>query len=269
MSNVKTKQIPQQVIEILERAQYSGDELRILEPLDRKTYVACNEVLEAAGGKWNKKAKAHIFESDAYQLLDPVFVAGQIEIPRDEFEFYETPLELANDLVGKFCRRFPLAQVERILEPSAGHGSLVDALLKQPTPDQSDIMFTLIEKHQGRVQFLRRKYKEDGHNDHFHVIYGDSTEMYTHCIGVGFDRIIMNPPFSRQQDIDHVMGAMVRLKRDGHLMAIMSAGTTFRTNRKAVEFRDMVTGRDGTIEMLPDNAFKASGTSVRTCVVTF
>jgi hypothetical protein len=48
-----------------------------------------------------------------------------------------------------------------------------------------------------------------------------------------YDRVVMNPPFDRERDIDHVMHALSFLKLDGFLIAIMSAGTEFRETRKA------------------------------------
>ena len=84
-----------------------------------------------------------------------------------------------------------------------------------------------------------------------------------------FDRVVMNPPFSRQADIDHVTHAARFLKPGGRMVAIMSAGTIFRQNSKAVAFRGWLEALGGTLEDLPDGAFKASGTMVRTCIVSF
>jgi 16S rRNA G1207 methylase RsmC len=83
-----------------------------------------------------------------------------------------------------------------------------------------------------------------------------------------FDRIVMNPPFADQQDIRHVRHALGFLKPGGRLVAIMSAGVTFREDRLAREFRALVEDRGGTIEELPADAFKASGTGVLAVLVT-
>ena len=47
-----------------------------------------------------------------------------------------------------------------------------------------------------------------------------------------YDRVVMNPPFDLERDIDHVMHAMEFLKPDGLLVAIMSAGTEWRGDEK-------------------------------------
>ena len=36
----------------------------IVQQLDRNDYVKVNKALEALGGKWNRKAKAHLFDED-------------------------------------------------------------------------------------------------------------------------------------------------------------------------------------------------------------
>jgi 16S rRNA G1207 methylase RsmC len=53
-----------------------------------------------------------------------------------------------------------------------------------------------------------------------------------------YDRVVMNPPFDRERDIDHVLHALKFLKEDGFLTAIVSAGTEFRETKKATAFRE-------------------------------
>ncbi len=75
----------------------------------------------------------------------------------------------------------------------------------------------------------------------------------------------MTPPFAKQADIQHVLHAYDFLKPGGLLVAVMSAGITFRSGR-AEEFRKLVADRGGSIDPLPDAAFKESGTDVRTVI---
>lgn len=79
-----------------------------------------------------------------------------------------------------------------------------------------------------------------------------------------YDRVMMNPPFGGQADIRHVTHALGFLKPGGLLVAVMSAGAEFRQDKTAEAFRKLVADCGGSIEPLPDDAFKASGTSVRT-----
>ena len=82
------------------------------------------------------------------------------------------------------------------------------------------------------------------------------------------DRVVMNPPFARQADIKHVLHALRFLRDGGRLVSVMSASVTFRENRLTQDFRALVSSRSGSIEELPEGAFKSSGTMVRTVIVT-
>jgi predicted RNA methylase len=80
-----------------------------------------------------------------------------------------------------------------------------------------------------------------------------------------YDVIVANPPFSKQQDIDHVNKMMDIAKR--RVVSVMSASVLFRDNKKTVAFRKRVEDLGGTFEELPEGTFKESGTNVRTCIV--
>jgi 16S rRNA G1207 methylase RsmC len=98
----------------------------------------------------------------------------------------------------------------------------------------------------------------------FNVIReGDFLDMVPVTI---YDRVCMNPPFERQQDIDHVMHAWKFLKPNGRLVAIMASSVAFRENKKTVEFREFLAA-NGHLEHNPEGAFKESGTMVNTVTV--
>ena len=82
------------------------------------------------------------------------------------------------------------------------------------------------------------------------------------------DRVVMDPPFARQADIKHVLHALRFLRDGGRLVSVMSASVTFRENTLTRDFRALVSSRSGSIEELPEGAFKSSGTMVRTVIVT-
>ena len=82
-----------------------------------------------------------------------------------------------------------------------------------------------------------------------------------------FDRVVMNPPFNKARaDIHHVLHAFKFLKKGGRLVAIMPSGVRFRDDKLTNEFRDLVLSC-GTIEDLPEQSFKESGTLVNTVLV--
>ena len=87
-----------------------------------------------------------------------------------------------------------------------------------------------------------------------------------------YDRIIMNPPFEGMQDADHVKHAYSLLAKGGKLVAITGESPFFRSDRKAVEFRDWLDSVGGSSEKLPEGSFKDSdrstGVNTRLVVIT-
>ena len=82
-----------------------------------------------------------------------------------------------------------------------------------------------------------------------------------------FDKIIMNPPFSKQQDIDHIYKAFWHLKREGILISIVSEAPFFRTNKKSIEFRKFLEDNNAEIIKKPEGTFKERGTMVNTRLI--
>lgn len=64
--------IEKEILDILEEGR-SEDNLFFLPDyqLDRKTYLKVNKVLECLNGKWNRKLKAHIFDSNISDSIEP------------------------------------------------------------------------------------------------------------------------------------------------------------------------------------------------------
>jgi hypothetical protein len=150
-------------------------------------------------------------------------------------------------------RIFEEANIETghtILEPSAGKGSIVDAIVEE----YPDTKVTAIEW----VHTLREILELKGHN----VVGND---IFQH--EGQYDRVLMNPPFEDQ--VAHVRHAFNLVKPEGRLVSVMSAGVnnTLKNNR---EFVDWVESLGGTIETLPDGSFINSdrSTGVSTVLVT-
>lgn len=82
----------------------------------------------------------------------------------------------------------------------------------------------------------------------------------------GYDRIVMNPPFSKGRDILHVQHAYSLLKPGGRLVAIMGEGAFFRSNNDAEGFRAWLDDLGATSERLPENSFMDAELPVNTAV---
>lgn len=235
------------IVEILANSEINGQQLRITRQLDRKDYVAANEALEAAGGKWSRKEKAHLFEGGAAEAIEPIIFTGEISSARD-FEFFETP----SDVVARLIELADPKPCMRILEPSAGRGAIVKAA------KQAGCTVTAIELFPKNFEVVGLLADEAMQAD---FLAQKPVPIY--------DRVIMNPPFSKQADIKHIMHAADFLKPGGRLVSVMSAGIEFRENAKSNFFRTFVEEMGGRFILLPEGAFRSSGTMVRTIIVTF
>ncbi|GHJ34269.1 lambda phage type II DNA modification methyltransferase [Streptomyces hygroscopicus subsp. sporocinereus] len=236
------------VLAVLDRAETDGNVLRLTSQLDRKLYVATNKVLELAGGKWNRKARAHLFEGDAADAIEQVILTGQIVNKKQQFGYFPTPASVVEQLINLA----DLSPGMDVLEPSAGRGAIALPIAKL------GVFVECVELQEDNAR---------------HILDADAPGILGVTIGdfltcdsnPEFDRIVMNPPFARQSDIRHVLHALDFLKPGGLLVAVMSAGVTFRSGR-AEKFRNLVADRGGSIDPLPEGAFKESGTDVRTVI---
>lgn len=80
----------------------------------------------------------------------------------------------------------------------------------------------------------------------------------------GYDRIIMNPPFSKGRDIQHVRHAYEFLRPGGRLVAIMGEGAFFHSNQAAENFREWLDSLGATAEKLPEGSFMDPSLPVNT-----
>jgi protein-L-isoaspartate O-methyltransferase len=117
---------------------------------------------------------------------------------------FPTPPEVARRVVE-------LADIQpgqRVLEPSAGTGCLLEALPDTPIV-AVEINGQLAEALQWRFTGL--------------VVHrGDFLTMNSE-LGT-FDRIVMNPPFDHGSDLEHIRDAFAKLKPGGRLVAICANG---------------------------------------------
>lgn len=240
------------ILAILSDAQVEGSVVRLTRQLERKDYLAVNDVLAALGGKWDRRSKGHVFGEDPAARIDLAILTGQVERPQD-FGFFPTP----PDVAAHIAELAELQDYQHVLEPSAGDGALIDAILER-APFAGVFACELLEANYKRLVV---KYAD---NPRMRLWQGDFLSIRPEP---RYQRVIMNPPFVARADIEHVMCAWEWLEQDGRLIAIMSAGVRFREDSKTRAFRAFVDQYGGEIEDLPEGAFKPSGTMVRTVVV--
>lgn len=159
--------------------------------------------------------------------------------------YFATPPELVD-------RMIELAGIEphhRVLDPSAGSGSIIERL-----PDCAlDIVF---EINHSLCEILRAKGWDARPTDFLQVTPSPQ-----------YDRILMNPPFEKLADVDHVSHAYGFLAEGGRLISIMSPGPFFRDTKKCQLFRQRLEEVNASVTDLPAGSFKQSGTNVASKLV--
>lgn len=231
--------IPDPVLAVLDSGvAINGNHLTITAQLDRKLYVAVNKVLEALGGKWNRSAQAHVFADDPTDVIDAAILTGAYTDERKQFDVFLTPPAVADLVVDLADIRIGM----KVLEPSAGEGALAT---RAAAAGAEVVTYELRD-----------------------ITGVPPTDFLTVSPAAIYDRVVMNPPFSRQQDMVHVTHAWEFVKPGGRLVAIMSPAFQFRQSSKAAAFRSLLDSVDHEITPLPDGSFRESGTNVSTVIVT-
>lgn len=240
----------------LSAARIEGTCVRLVEQLDRKLYLALDKLLQALGGKWSRKDKAHVFDTDAAELIDTFLLTrlipeNRVVDPQKTFGFFQTPPALARQLV----RLIDLKPDMHIMEPNAGGGRLIDAVLEITGAPH---LLTGVEIQPALVEALRKRYPACTIHE------GDFLSVEPTPI---FDAAVLNPPFAGSADVRHVLQAMQWLRRGGQLAAILSAGVQFRTGKLYDQLRALQSSGSLLIPNPPES-FKAEGTGVQTVMLT-
>lgn len=238
----------------LETAKISGNVATLTFQLTPADYPKANKILEALGGKWSRKHGGHVFvEHDPEERIANYLVTGKLEKP-EKFGFFPTPTKLALELV----KAAGLEAGDTVLEPEGGVGNL--ALVCADIVGKHNV--TCYELQEKNCRKLRELGFDVAEADFLQVAPPeDPSELFT--------AVVMNPPFEKQADIDHVEHALKFLAPGGMFAAIMSQSITFRTNAKTTRFRQFLESVGATIKPNDPDAFRESGTLTRTVSVTF
>jgi len=236
---------------VLEQVRVEGNVIVLpLVQLDRKLYEGVAKKLTGIGGKWNKKAGGFLFPQDPTPELARVLGGKNVNLKK-EFQFFETPAVIADQMVA-------LAEVEpfhSILEPSAGQGAIVKAV-NRVMPLMEIDCFELMEANRRILDTISTV-----------RLLGD--DFMSAPITCSYDRIIANPPFTKNQDIDHIERMLSCLAPGGRLVTIASISWVTGTQRKQQEFSAMVDAKASVRRLLPRGAFKESGTDVPAMLLVF
>jgi len=208
-------------------------------------YAQVKKALLTAGGKY--KRCGFEFTEDAGEVQARL-VGGEVINDKKKYQFFATPAKLAEQLV----EMADIQENHTCLEPSAGQGAISDLMLKNAGN------CVVVELMPENIKALVRKgYKP---------IEGDFLSKKPELFGT-FDRIVANPPFTKNQDIDHIQHMYSMLKPGGKLVSVASKSWTFGGQKKQVVFREWLEEIGATVTDVPAGAFKDSGTNVGSVII--
>ena len=176
----------QEVIEIIKTCRVDSENLVVFLPeiqLDRKTYLAVANHLEALGGKWNKKSKGFVFAKLPDELLPEKMPEHPTSIKKT-FQFFPTPRKIADDLIDyAMMWKVGNSNHPKVLEPSAGHGALIESL-RESYPNLPFLSVHYCELMKENIEVLAEK--KLGH------LVGD--DFLNYSTENKYDIVIANPP---------------------------------------------------------------------------
>ena len=240
----------QQVINILQKCSVDGLLIKLpAGQLDRELYQVVAKQLQLIGGRWKGgKTQGFLFKEDPTDYLAKLCAGESINLKK-EFQFFATPDEVVDRLVELAC----IEPGHIVLEPSAGQGAIIKAI-HRVYPDIEIDCYELMD--------LNRIFLEKLKN--ITIIGKDFIKEEKTTI---YDRIIANPPFAKNQDIEHVTEMYDRLKDGGRLVSIMSNHWRFASGKKEGAFKKFIEESGAEVYDIEPGAFKESGTAISACIV--
>lgn len=242
--------------EVLKQCTVNGNIVKLPDgQLDRKLYAEVKHALELIGGKWKGgKTYGFVFQQNPTELLEQI-ANGEKKNLKKEYQFFATPSELA----ARMVEMAELGESEDqgygdILEPSAGQGAIVKAIHEATERAVTVHCYELMDINRGILE------KMPGVK-----LIGD--DFMKAASVVQYDRIIANPPFTKNQDIDHIRLMYNLLKPGGVMASLSSISWTFGSIKKQVEFREWLDEVGAYTEEIPENTFRESGTSIKTMLI--
>ena len=233
-----------------EVAAHHGDGGMIVLPAVGRGVVAYNSEMmnfgyrSAQGGK----VQGFTFPFNADRVFSILHEGKRCNLQQD-FQFFATPPEVADWLV---MLAGGVHDDQKVLEPSAGTGAIIDAIHRS-CPDVIVDCYELMPENK---EILSKK-------DNIRILGDD----FTKCDVAQYDKIIANPPFSKNQDIRHVRRMYECLNPGGVLAAITGPHWEFGSESECKDFRQWLEDNGGKKFEIEEGAFKESGTGTKTIAI--
>ena len=233
--------------EIINNCTVEGNNIKLPAiKLERDVYMQVADKLKKIGGKWNGgKTQAFVFPYDPSELLGKIQSGENVNIKKD-FQFFETPTELARRLV----KLSHLNRNYRVLEPSAGQGSIIKQIVYGNPVDYYEIQ----PENQEILSRMR--------NVNF-----CGSDFLQADESIKYERIIANPPFSKNQDIDHIRKMYAVLAEGGRLVSVASTHWQTSKGKKEEAFILWLVSLSAVVYEVEAETFKESGTNIKTAII--
>jgi predicted RNA methylase len=218
-------------------------------------YDDISRLMGKAGGRYVTGRKQFVFDEgiDCADLLRRL-VTGETVNFQQEYQFFATPEAKAIEAVKEVEKALGTLGGKRILEPSAGEGALANVARRMGAE--------VVAIEAWNVNAI--KLRSQGYN----VIERDFLSVTPEEIGT-FDAVLANPPFTRNQDIQHVMHMLQFIRPGGALSVIMSTSWLEGKTRAHAQFKEFLATQDVVVTQIEAGAFKESGTPVPTVRLDF
>ncbi len=252
-NNQMAKELSIEALEWLKGCSIDGMVVKLPENgYNKAVYQEVKVRLEGIGGHWKGgKVAGFVFTHDPTELLVEV-AQGVKRNLKKEFQFFATPAKLCDRVVAMA----DIKPFRTICEPSCGQGAFIKAIHRiidgavvycyEIMPQNKEVLFKNIDE-----RFIVWE------GDDF--LKADKNRRY--------DYIIANPPFSNNQDIDHIRAMHHHLADKGTLVSIASRHWQNSSNKKETDFRTWLARVGGVIEDIAAGEFKESGTNIATCII--
>ena len=237
--------------EILRHCTLEGDVLKLpAVQFNRKSYAEAKKWIEEAGGQWQGgKIQGFVFPFNPERVFS-ILHSGQRCNLQQDYQFFETPSEVADRLV---MLAGGLSPNDTVLEPSAGRGALVKAV-HRTCPEVTVDCYELMPENR---EILCRL-------DGIRIVGEDFMKESTDST---WTKIIANPPFSGNQDIRHIMKMYQHLAPGGTLAAIAGVHWKLGQEELCVKFRQWLEEVGAEVHDIAAGEFKSSGTTIPTTAI--
>lgn len=222
--------------------------------LERPLHIAVKKQLEILGGKWNTGKKAFVFPRPSQELIE-IYLEDHGILDKNKFQFFPTPNNVIFQmllLAGSINYLNSIFATGNILEPSAGQGHIIRYLQNR---HQCKATIDCYEINPANRKILEMEYKNIHLFQQPDFLLADPEEKK-------YDLIIAKPPFTKNQDLDHIQHMYKFLAPAGTLVSVIGTHHILSENKKESSFRTWMDSVHAVKTWLPKHSFKDSGTRI-------